>query len=127
MTKDNVFRPHAMPGSAGGLCRRCLVQSPGGAGWYPADRLSIGPAGRKPGPDRWTHFERGRLAANCRRMLARAHERHQAPLAPPVHFEQFLIRNFLDLLPDGGVAEALPPVGVEVDRKSVVDLKSRHL
>src|ERR1017187_9729286 len=74
------------------------------------------------------HFERGRLPADGRRVLAGAHEGNQAPLATAVHFEQLLIGNLLDLVPDGGVVEALAPVGIQVliveqrqvDRKSVV-------
>ena len=47
-------------------------------------------------------------------MLAGAHEGYQAPLAPTVHFEQFLIGNFLDLFPDSGIVEALAPVRIQV-------------
>src|ERR1017187_6291272 len=35
------------------------------------------------------HFERGRMAAHRRGMLARPDERNQSPLAAAVHFEQF--------------------------------------
>src|ERR1022692_609558 len=60
------------------------------------------------------HFERGRLPADGRRVLAGPHEGNQTPLAPAVHFEQFLIWNLLDLCPDGGIVEALAPVGIQV-------------
>ena len=38
-------------------------------------------------------LDRGRLPAQCRRMLARTHEGDQAPLAPAVRFQQFFVRE----------------------------------
>ena len=59
-------------------------------------------------------FERRGLAAHGGGMLARTDERDQPPLAPAVDFEQFFIRNVVDLFPDGGIVETLAPVRLEV-------------
>ena len=60
------------------------------------------------------HFRGRSLPPQRRDLLPLAHETHQPPLAPAVHFQQLLVRNVFHLLPDGRVVEALAPVRLQV-------------
>ena len=60
------------------------------------------------------HLRRRSLSAQRRRALPLAHEIHQAALAAAMHFQQFLVRNLFDLLPDAGVGQPVAPVRLQI-------------
>ena len=63
---------------------------------------------------RAVRLRRRGLPPRRRSALALPNETDQAPLAPAMSFQQFLVRDLTHLFPDGGVVEALAPVGLQV-------------